>query len=232
MSTDTCVLLSHNLDVTQIANLPTLLNQYFAPYIHQIQIRVDHGYTGTFVDSEDGGWNWQGSEDDDWELQLGKLEDEDLWDWAWYPEQDGSFEDWFKRNQSYGYVSLAGPYGMSLSIGSSALVLRADIRWRHFAVDPIVQVDLRRFIQYLAWFLNADSAIYFPDDIPPGCDIVDGYFTKGWNFEEIVAWLKSQEPPKQSLSETIGVVYVGDTKYIAPQGYYIEKISSTLDAIA
>lgn len=82
MSTDTCVLLSHDLDVTQIANLPTLLNQYFAPYIHQIQIRVDHGYTGTFVDSEDGSWNWQGSKDDNWELQLGKLEDEDLWDWA------------------------------------------------------------------------------------------------------------------------------------------------------
>lgn len=223
MSTNLYVVLGHNLSAAQMAELPTLLNQYFAPHIHQIQVRVDHGYTGTLIEAEDGGWGWQASESDDRELQIGKLENEDLWNWAWYSEQGESFQDWFQRRQSYGYVPLIGCYEMSLLVGSSLLVLCTDIRWHHFVLDPIVQNDLRQFIHYFAAFLGTTSAIYMPDDVPPACNVIDEHMAQGRSFEQITHWLQSQEPPAKSMRETLKTVYVKSMKCWSAQGYYIEE---------
>ncbi|HAZ43296.1 MAG TPA: hypothetical protein DDW76_29560 [Cyanobacteria bacterium UBA11369] len=224
MSTELNVLLGHNLDATRIADLPTLLNQYFAPYLHQIQVRVDHGYTGTIVQAEDDGWDWQGSENDDWELQLAKLEDEDLWNWGWYSEQSDSFENWFQEQQLYGYVHLVGCYGMSLLVGSNSLVLSTGIRWDHFVFDPIVQNDLRQFLRYLAKFFGTNSVIYMPDGTPPACHVADDCVAKGWSFEQILSWLQSQQAPAKFIREMIKTVYVESTKCWSPQGYYVEEI--------
>lgn len=219
--------MGHSLMAAQIARLPSLLNEFFAPHRHHIQVRIEHGYTGSIVEAENGGWDWESSDFDDWELEQGKLEEEDLWDWGWYPEQGQSFEKWFQAEKSSGSICLRGCYGMAVYIGSRSLVLSTGIRWHHFVFDPITQGDLRRFLGCLVQFFGVSIVIYMPDDISPGCDVLSNCINQGLSLEESRAWLTSQEPPAQSLREMITTVYVGSTKCWSARGYYVEEIEAS-----
>lgn len=222
MGTDLDVAFGHSLDTPQIAALPTLLNQYFSEHGDQIQVRTDHGYSGTLVDGKDDGWDWEASDDDDWELQTGRLEDEALWEWGWYPEQDRPFEQWFRDQQNYGYLHLVGPYRMLLFVGARAAVLATDIRWAHFVFDLIVQNDIRLFTRFLTGFFGGHLAIYMPDGIPPACYVADDCVAKGWGFNQILSWLYNQELPAASIKEMLETVYVGTTKCWSARGYYVD----------
>jgi hypothetical protein len=219
VGTELNVLMGHKLTARQIANLPSLLNEFFAPDLHRIQVRVEHGYTGKIVDSESGGWDWESSDSDYWELEQGQLEEEDLWAWCWRPENGQSFEEWSQDEESSGYFSLIGCYGMSLYVGSKTLILSTGIRWHHFVFDLITQDDLRPFLGYFTRFFGEKTVIYMPDS-----DIPDNWVVQGWSLEQIRAWLADREAPAQTLREMITTVYRAETKCWSAQGYYVDEL--------
>jgi hypothetical protein len=223
VGTELAVVMGHKLVARQIASLPSLLNEFFAPHRHHIQVRVEHGYTGQIVEAEDGGWDWEGSELDDWELQEGQLEEEDLWAWGWDLESGQSFEEWFQTEELSGYVSLIGCYGMSLSVGAKALMLSTGIRWHHFVFDSITQDDLRQFLSYFTRFFGEKTVLYLSDGIAHGNDAICR-MEQGLSIEEILSWLATQEAPAQTLREMITTVYREDTKCWSPGGYYVEEL--------
>jgi hypothetical protein len=221
MSIDLDILLGHNLKSPQIAGLPKLLNQYFLPYAHQIQVRTDHGYTGQIVECMDGSWGWQEDDsDDEWKLQLGKLIEEDLWQWGECPKEGESFDNWFQEKQSHSLAYLVGCYGMIMFVYSNSVVLSTDIRWNHFIFDRIVQTDIKQFTRYLANCLGVRSAIYVPGGIEPYSDFD---LTNGFKFEQIVSWFQDREPPAKSIKAMIATAYYKDIKCWTPKGYYVEN---------
>jgi hypothetical protein len=224
MSTDLWIVMEHNLNSHQIADLPNLLNQYFAPYLQEIQIRGHRSVHNP--DTELLDWSWSLEELAVWEAQQDKLFNEDPWRWAWYPEEGTSFEEWFQDQQELGHFSLVGCYGMTLWVGARSIVLDPAMRLRFWVVDITFQTDLRNFLSYLADFFGTKSVLYFPDDLPPTNEILD-YVSQGWSFSQIVDCVGSQQPPVTSIQNMLETsIYASGRACLKLEGYYMEDVRS------
>jgi hypothetical protein len=205
MSVDLEIIFGHNLDSDRIANLPTLLDRYFAPHLKNIQLRLDHGYAGSMVETETGGTRWQESNDDLFERRNLLGIEEDVWQWCYEEEYGESFEDWFQNNKSQGYIPINGFAGLMLFVGEKVICMGTDIKWYHFVFDSLLQEDLSNFVPYLLDFFGSDcrSVIYAAG----GCGVVGSiaheYITQGWSIEQIISHLKEIQPPVKSITDMI-----------------------------
>ena len=227
MSTDLEIIFGHNLDSDRIANLPTLLDRYFAPHLQNIQLRLDHGYVWSPVKTPSGSWRWEESCFDDLAERRNLLGiEEDVWQWC-YEEKDGeSFEDWFQNHKSEGYIPLDGFAGLMLFVGERAVCLGTDVRWDHFLLDLLVQEDLRNFIPYLLDFFgsNCRSIIYTAGCCEPAEAILDDYIMKGWSIEQIISHLHEIQPPVKAIKDLLITGDDGEIENLKYDGYYLENI--------
>ncbi|MEH1817900.1 MAG: hypothetical protein V7L31_02185 [Nostoc sp.] len=102
MGTNLYVAIGHSLHTTQISNLPTSLNLYFADHIDKIQMRISHGYSGYLLSGENNDWIWQVVDELDWDASH-ELEGENLWTWIDKPKPTESFEQYLQEN-GYLYI--------------------------------------------------------------------------------------------------------------------------------
>jgi hypothetical protein len=106
MSIDLEIILGHTLDNDRIANLPTLLNRYFAPHLKNIQLRLDAE-----------------------RINLLGIE-EDIWQWCYEEKYGESFEEWFQNHKSEGYIPLNGFTGLMLFVGQGKRISEGSIEYR------------------------------------------------------------------------------------------------------
>jgi hypothetical protein len=202
MSVDLEIIFGHNLDTNRIANLPTLLNRYFAPHLQNIQLRLDAERR-----------NLLGIE-------------EDVWQWCYEEKYGESFEEWFQNHKSEGYIPLDGFAGLMLFVGDRAVCLGTDVRWHHFLLDSLVQEDLRNFVPHLLDFFgsNCRSIIYTAGGYEPAGAILDDYIMKGWSIDQIISHLHDIKPPVTSIKDLIITGEDGEIESFKYDGYYVENL--------
>ena len=226
MSINLEIILGHDLDSDRIANLPTLLNRYFEPHLKNIQLRLEHGYVWSPVETLTGGWKWEESCFDDFIERRNCLEiEEDIWQWCYEEKYGESFEEWFQNHKSEGYIPLGGFAGLMLFVGEKAVCLGTDIRWHHFLLDSLLQEDLRNLIPYLLDFFgsNCRSIIYVAEGCEPVGNILDDYIMKGWSIEQIIDRLYDIKPPVTSIKDSIVMGKDDETEFKYDR-YYVENI--------
>jgi hypothetical protein len=227
MSIDLEIILGHNLDSDRIANLPTLLDRYFAPHLENIQLRLEHGYVWSPVKTLTGGWKWEESCFDDFAERRNLLGiEEDVWQWCYEEKYGESFEEWFQNHKSEGYIPINGFAGLMLFVGKRAVLLGTDIKWHHFLLDSLLQEDLRNFIPYLVDFFgsNCRSIIYAAGGCEPAGAILDDYIMKGWSIEQIIPHLNEMQPPVKSIKDMIITGNNDEIESFKYDGYYVENL--------
>ena len=222
MATDIYVILGHRLSDVQMEELPDALNEYSRGDTGLFRLRFSHCLSGQ-IQEQDGKWVWKPYSYVDpawaWAVDEGVLVSEEHWAWAWNTERDGSFRQWFAENIKYGRLRLNSTLS-SLDIGLHSAVLAPPIRWRNF-LDPVVQIDLRRYARFLTGFFGGSSVIYVPDDIDPGCEAASKV-SDGWSFDQITKWLHSQTPPATSIEDMFEPVNSRGVKGFYPRGFYLD----------
>jgi hypothetical protein len=226
MSVDLEIIFGHNLDSDRIANLPTLLDRYFAPHLKNIQLRLDHGYAGSMVETSTGGNRWQESNDDLFERRNLLGIEEDVWQWCYEEKYGESFEDWFQNNKLEGYIPINGFAGLMLFVGERVICMGTDIKWYHFVLDSLLQEDLRNFVPYLLDFFGSDcrSVIYAAGGCGVAGSIADEHITQGWSIKQIISHLKEIQPPVKSITDMIITNDDDEIESLKYDDYYMENL--------
>ena len=224
MGIELSVIMQNTLDLAQIVNLPVSLNDYFRHHADKIKVRMHHGYSGKLVEGSSNDWIWLPNVDPYWLDLTGGFDDKALWAWGWKPDRDEPFEQWFQTQLDIGHLYLKGPYGFDLYVGTPTLSLATDINWHHFLFDEIVQSDVRRFCSILSDFFGGQTVIYISPDWPSSQDWFDTEHK--CSYDQVLSWLRAQEPPKALICEMIKTEYWRNRKVWAGQGYYVDDFAS------
>lgn len=140
--------------------------------------------------------------------------------WEWHKIEGPFSLDRLNRRGSFPVIG----YEFIGHVSERVLRLGSLVKWSTFLVDGALREKVRSFARHIAASLGSKEIIFVPSSIYKPEQVINLMY-KGKGVPDMIAWLRESCGPP---AETIASIYSKGPDGWQGDGYYIERIPSTI----